>query len=140
MNYTQKEKFIDKLCGAGLMLIFIEVLFGIVEYSYNSNFNYHNVAMWIYIGGGALLACAVGLLVYAYLKKSGTKACYGAELLVMAFSIASLPGCYVFFPEPINKLKVILPILFVIYYIGKVIYIIIHRNDISGNKSKKKKR
>ena len=140
MNYTQKEKFIDRLCGAGLMLILIEVLYAIVDYAYNSNFNYDNVAMWVYIGGGILLVCAVILLIYAYLKKSGSKACYGAELLIMAFSIAMLPGCYVFFPEPITKLKIVFPILFVVYYIGKVFYIIRHRNDISGKKSNKKTR
>ena len=139
MNYTQKEKFIDRLCGASLMLIFIEVVFGIVDYAYASNFNYNTVTMWTYIGGGILLIGAIALLNYAYLKKSGSKGCYGVELLVMAFAVAMLPGCYIFFPEPFNKLKVLLPILFVIYYIGKAIYITKHRNDIvAGNKSKKK--
>ena len=137
MNYTQKERFVDRLCGAGLMLILIEVLYAIVEYAYGSNFNYNNVAMWTYIGGGVLLVCAIVVLVFAYLQKSNNKACYGLELLVMAFTIAMLPGCYVYFPEPISHLKKILPFLFLGYYIGKAIYIIVHRNDIVRNKNKK---
>ena len=140
MNYTQKEKFIDRLCGAGLMLIFIEILYAIVESSYNSNFIYNTVNMWIYIGGGVLLLSAIALLVYAYMKKDTTKACYGTELLVMAFSLAMLPGCYIFFPEPINRLKIIFPILFLVYYVGKVIYIIMHRNDIVSSKNSNKKK
>lgn len=129
MNYTQKEKFIDKLCGAALMLILIEVLYAIVEYAYNSNFNYNDVAMWTYIGGAILLVGGALVLTYAYIKKSEGKACYGVELIAMAFTIAMLPGCYVFFPEPISKLKILFPYLFFAYYIGKTVYIIKHRND-----------
>lgn len=137
MNYTQKEKFIDRLCGAVLMLIFIEILYAIVEYAYNSNFNYKDVEMWIYIGGGILLVGGSVLLAYAYMKKNGSKACYGAELVAMAFSLALLPGCYVFFPEPISKLKMIFPYLFLAYYIGKTIYIIKHRNDVTKSMKKR---
>lgn len=141
MNYTQKERFIDRLCGAGLMLIFIEIIFAIIDSSYRSNFNYHNVNMWIYIGGGVLLASAIALLVSAYIKKNSSNVCYGIELLVMAFSIAMLPGCYIFFPQPISKIRIIFPILFVIYYIGKAVYIFMHRNDtINSKNSNKKKR
>ena len=140
MNYAQKERLIDRLCGTGLMLIFIEIIFGVVQSSYNDfNYNYHDVNTWIFIGGGVLLAVAIGLLIYSYIKKSGSKALYGIELLVMAFSVALLPGCYIYFSRPFNELRRVFPFIFLIYYIGKAVYIIMHRNDVQKNTKKKKR-
>ena len=139
MNYTQKEKLIDKLCGAGLMLIFVEIIYQVVNSSF-TEFNYElaDVTKWVYVCGRVLLALAVILLIYAYLKKSGSKACYGVELLVLAFTIALMPGCYLEFSAPFNNLRIVFPILFLVYYIGKAIYIVKHVNNSSNKNSKKK--
>lgn len=140
MNHTQKEKFTNDLCGVALMLIFIGILHGVVYSAYNDfNYNYSIVTMWTYIGGGILLAGAIALLIYAYLKKSGSKAAYGGELMVMAFSLAILPGCYLYFPKPFTQLRFVFPILFIVYYIGKAVYVIYHRNDVVSSKNKKSK-
>lgn len=141
MNYTQKEKLVDKLCGAGLMLIFFEILYQVVNSSY-TEFNYEiaEVTKWVYIGGGAILALAIGLLIYAYLKKSGSKACYGLELLVFAFTFALLPGCYLEFTAPFNDLRIVFPIFFFIYYIGKAIYIFKNSNKTINKKGDKNKK
>lgn len=139
MNYTQKEKLIDKLCGTGLMLIFFEIIYQVINSSFTEfNFSLSNVTKWVYIGGGAILAIAIILLIYAYLKKSGSKACYGIEMLVFSFTIVSMPGCYLYFPAPFNDLRIAFPILFLIYYIGKGIYIYVNANNLNKKKSKKK--
>ena len=31
MNYTEKNKLIDSLCGIGLMLLLVEIFYGIVD-------------------------------------------------------------------------------------------------------------
>ena len=123
------------------MLIFIEILYQVVNSSY-TEFNYElaDVTKWVYIGGGAILALAIGILIYAYLKKSGSKACYGLELLVFAFTIALFPGCYLEFSAPFNDLRIVFPILFLVYYIGKAIYIFKNANNSNVKKNNKNKK
>lgn len=143
MNHTQKEKLTNDLCGVALMLFFVEIVYQVVHSSYTEfNFNLNNVTKWCYICGGILLMIAIGLLIYAYLKKKGSKACYGIELLVLAITIALLPGCYLYFSRPYTEMRKVFPILFLIYYIGKAIYVIRHRNDVvsSNHKNAKKKK
>ena len=143
MNHTQKEKLTNDLCGVALMLFFVEIAYQVVNSSYTEfNFNLNNVTMWCYICGGAILLIAIGLLIYAYLKKNGNKACYGLELMVFAFTVALLPGCYLYFTRPYTELKNVFPWVFFAYYIGKATYVIMHRNDVvnSHNKNTKKKK
>lgn len=145
MNYTQRGKLIDKLCGTGLMLICMEIAYGVISSSFTDyNYNLNDVRNWVYVGGGIVLAIAVILLIYSYIKNNTSKAAYGVELLVFAFTIAAIPGCYLDFVAPWNKLRLVFPIAFLVYYIGKAIYIIRDANKISSNssnkKSKKKKR
>ena len=143
MNHTQKEKFTNDICGVALMCIFVELAFQMVVSSYTEfNFNINNVTKWVFICGGVVLIGAIALLIYSYLKKSKDKAFYGAELLVCAIMLALYPGCYLYFSRPFNELRRVFPIAFFIYYIGKTIYIIRHRNDIvssNGKNAKKKK-
>ena len=144
MNYTQKQKLIDRLCGVGLMLIFAELMLQVVHSSYTEfNFNLRDVSTKVYIGGGILLAVSIALLIYAYIKQSGSKACYGLELMVLSITLAVLPGCYLYFAYPFNELRRVFPFLFLVYYIGKIVYLVKHRNDVVNsrkNNSKKKKR
>lgn len=140
MNYTQKEKLVDRLCGAGLMLIFFEIIYQAIHSSFTEfNYTLADVERWVYIGGGAILTLAVIILIYAYLKKSGSKACYGLELLVFAFTIAAMPGCYLYFTAPFNKLRIVFPIAFGVYYIGKAIYVAVKADKFNNHKSTKKK-
>lgn len=144
MNHTQKEKLTNDLCGVALMLIFVEIVYQIVNSSYTEyNYNLNNVTKWVYICGGIFLLGAICILCYAYVKKSGSKACYGIELLVLAISIALFPGCYLYFSHPITEIRKVFPVAFLIYYIGKAVYVIKHRNDVVkglNQKSKKKMR
>ena len=139
MNYTQREKLIDRLCGAGLMLILIEIYYQIVNSAFTEfNYNLSNVTNWVYIAGGIILAIAVVLLCYAYMKKSGSKGAVGVELLVLAITSATLPGCYLEYTAPFNKLMKVYPIVFLIYYIGKAIYIWKDMTKVNNKPSKKK--
>ena len=143
MNHTQREKLTNDLCGVALMLFFVEIAYQIVNSSYTEfNFNLNNVTTWCYICGGIILLIAIGLLIYAYLKKNGSKACYGIELMFFAFTLALLPGCYLYFSRPYTELRKVFTWVFFAYYIGKAAYVIIHRNDVvnshSSNAKKKK--
>lgn len=140
MNYTQKNKLIDKLCGVVLMFIAVEIFYGVIKTAYTEyNYSFSDVNMWVRIAGAVVLAIGIALLIYAYLKKDGSKASYGAELLALSFTAAALPGSYLYYAEPFNKLNRIFPIAFGLYYIIKAIYVLIEANKVPG-KSKKKKR
>ena len=145
MNYTQREKLVDKLCGVGLMLILVEIVYQVIISAFTEfNYNFSNVTTWVYVASGVILAIAVGILVYAYLKKSTSKAVYGLETLVLAITAVTMPGTYLTYPAPFNKLNKVYPILFLIYYIIKAAFIIdlngINTNTKSSKKKAKKKR
>ena len=145
MNYTQREKLVDKLCGVGLMLILVEIVYQVIISAFTEfNYNLSNVTTWVYVASGIILAIAVGILVYAYLKKNGSKAVYGLETLVLAITAVTMPGTYLTYPAPFNKLNKVYPILFLIYYIIKAAFIIdlngINTNTKSSKKKAKKKR
>ncbi len=145
MNYTQREKLVDKLCGVGLMLILVEIVYQVIISAFTEfNYNLSNVTTWVYVASGVILAIAVGILVYAYLKKSTSKAVYGLETLVLAITAVTMPGTYLTYPAPFNKLNKVYPILFLIYYIIKAAFIIdlngINTNTKSSKKKAKKKR
>ena len=142
MNYTQKSKLIDRLCGAGLMLICFEILYSMIGSALKSNYNYHDVTMWVNVIGGIILLIGIAILVYAYIKKSGLKASYGLELIVFAFSAPLVLGSRINFEAPFNLLHIIFPTVFVVYYIGKAIYIVsdIMKPDKNSKKKKSKKK
>lgn len=139
MNYTQRERLVDKLCGIALMLILFEVAYQVIISAFTEfNYNLSNVTTWVYVASGIVLAIAVGILVYAYLKKDGSKAVYGLETLVLAITSVTMPGTYLTYTKPFNMLNKVYPILFLVYYIGKAIYVIIDANKSNTKVSKKK--
>ena len=139
MNYTEKNKLIDSLCGIGLMFLLAELFYLIVDNSYAVFYDYNVVGMWVQIVGAVFLAIAIFVLVKAYKKDNMTNAVYGIELLVLAISAALLPGSYLTFPEPFNKLSKIFPIAFLIYYIVKFFVIVVKAKK-GSNKPKGKKK
>lgn len=138
MNYTQREKLIDKLCGAGLMLILVEIYYQLINSAFTEfNYNLSTVTNWVYIAGGIVLAIATILLCYAYVKKKTGHAILGVELLFVAITTATLPGTYLEYAAPFNQLNKIYPIVFLIYYIAKAIYIAVNANKVERKSSKK---
>lgn len=139
MNYTDKNKLIDSLCGVALMLLLVEVFYGIVDSAFTVyNYNFQNVTMWFNIFGGIFLLVSIILFVRAYKKESTLLSLYAVELLVLAISAALLPGTYLDFAFPFNKLNIVFPIAFLVYYIIKAIVVIIKAEKkykkVKGNK------
>ena len=140
MNYTERNKLIDSLCGVGLMLLLIEVFYGIVDMAFTTfSYNYNNVTMWVQFFGALFLVISLIVLVKAYKKDNTTMAVYGIELLVFAISAALLPGSYLYFTYPFNKINAVFPIAFLAYYVVKFLVVIVKmRKNTKKQKGKKK--
>lgn len=140
MNYTEKNKLADKLCGIGIMLIFVEICISMIQ-TMCVNAMYDRVTMNVisYILGGVFLGVAIALYLLAYKKKATGKAVWASEFVVLAFAVP-----FIVYVNISAKLPILqnLPIRyawlpFLAYYIGKAIYTIIKANK--SSKSKKKK-
>lgn len=139
MNYTEKTKLVDKLCGAGLMALLVEVFYGLTDSAFTVfNYNLQSVKNVIYVLGGIILAISVIILIIAYKKERESMAIYGVELLVLAITAGLLPGTYLSFQAPYNKLNRVFPIVFLAYYIVKAIVIL--TKYVPKNKAKSKRR
>ena len=140
MNYTERNKLIDALCGIGLMLVLVEIFYGIVDSAFTVfNYNYATVTTAVHAVGIVFLAVAIFVLVRAYKKDNGITAIYGLEFLVLAISAALLPASYLNFSYPFNKLNKIFPIAFAVYYVVKF-FVVIFKSRKKANKAKGKKK
>ena len=61
-------------------------------------------------------------------------AIYGIEFLVLAISAALLPASYLEFTYPFNKLNIVFPIGFGVYYFVKFIVVIAKSRKKKGKK------
>lgn len=125
MNYTEKNRLIDRLCASALMLIFVEIFFAIAHSGFNSFKWVLELPKILNITGFVFLIISIGLFIYAYLKENTWKAIYGIEFFVLAFMALILPHSYLNFKYPFNRLHYIFPAVFLAYYIIKVIIIIV---------------
>lgn len=140
MNYTEKNKFIDSLCGIGLMLILVELFYLIVDSAYTAfNYDFNVVTACTQGAGAVFLLIAILVLIRAYRKDNTTTAVYGIEMLVLAITAALLPGTYLSFSYPFNKLNTVFPWAFGFYYLIKLLVIVIKAKK-KANKSKGKKK
>lgn len=138
MNYTERNKLVDSLCGIALMLVLVEMFYGIVDSSFTVfNYNYTTVTTGVHLFGVLFLIIAVCVLIRAYKKDNMVTAVYGLEMLVLAISAGLLPASYLEFSYPFNMLNKIFPIAFFAYYIIKLIVIIIKTRK-NMQKGKKK--
>ncbi len=129
MNYTERTKLIDGLCGVALMALLVEFFYGLTDAAYTVfHYNLSSVTSVIYILGGITLLVAVVLLGVSYKKESGSMAVYGIELLALAITAGILPSTYLTLPMPFNKLNVIFPIAFIVYYVIKAMLVLSRRN------------
>jgi uncharacterized integral membrane protein len=125
MNYTEKNRLIDKICASALMLIFIEIFFAVAHSGFNDFKWVVELPNILNIIGFGYLVISIGLFIYAYKYENTWKAIYGIEFFVLAFMTLLLPHSYVDFRYPFNRLQFIFPIAFLVYYIIKVIVIIV---------------
>lgn len=120
MNYRERTKLVDGLCGAFLMALLAEAFYGLADYAFTVyHYSISSVTNIVYIIAGIMLAVSLVVLVLAYKKDNGTMGAYGAELLALAITATIIPGTYVSLPSPFNKFNLLFPILFGIYYLGK---------------------
>lgn len=142
MNYKEKNKLADKLCGVGIMLIFVEICISMIQ-TMCINAIYDRTTMQIisYSVGGAFLLAALIIYVLAYKKSSVSKAVWATEVVILAFTIPLIVYVYAFaksdFMKSIPVRHAWIP--FFVYYIAKATYIIIQANKNSKSKTKKKK-
>lgn len=139
MNYTEKNKLADKLCGIGIMLIFVEICISMIKKMCVDAMYARNVMGIIgYAVGGIFLLISVILYIMAYKKSSASKAVWATEVAVLAFTVPFMVHIYVFSKSDILRSIPVqhawLP--FLLYYIGKAIYVFV----VANNKSKVKKR
>lgn len=129
MNYTERTKLVDGLCGVALMALLVGFFYGLADAAFTTfHYSISSVSSVIYTLGGIALVIAIFLLMLAYKKENGNMAVYGLEVLALAISAAILPGTYVSLPMPFNRLNAIFPIAFVIYYVIKAMIILSRRN------------
>lgn len=129
MNYTERTKLVDGLCGVALMALLVEFFYGLSDAAFTTfHYSISSVSSVIYTFGGIALVIAIFLLMLAYKKENGSMAVYGLEVLALAISAAILPGTYVSLPMPFNRLNAIFPIAFLVYYIIKAMMILSRRN------------
>lgn len=134
MNYTERNKIIDALCGIGLMLLLTEVFYAIVHTAYTSySHNIANVTLGIQISGAVFLAIAIFIFIRAYRKEDTMLTIYGIEFFALAVLSALLPGAYISFPKPYSYLAKGFPYIFLMYYFIKFVVIIIIARKKKGN-------
>lgn len=133
MNYTERTKLVDGLCGAVVMGLLVEGFYGLSDSAFTVfNYNIQTVSNVIYAIGGIILAVALFVLIKAYREEKGKLGLYGLELLILAITAGLLPGTYISYPMPFNKLNVIFPLSFGVYYIAKALYLLSRRNLSNG--------
>lgn len=129
MNYREKTKLVDGLCGAFLMALLVELTYIIADNAYTVfHFNKSSVTNAVFVFAGIALAIAISVLIAAYRKENSTMAVYGLEVLVLAITSAILPGTYISLPAPFNKFNLIFPMVFGVYFIAKVIMLLNKNN------------
>lgn len=143
MNYKEKNKLADKLCGVGIMLIFVEICISMIQ-TMCLNAMYGRTAMKIigYAVGAVFLLVAIVLYVFAYKKNSSSKAVWATEFAVLAFTLPFIVYVYAFAKSDVIRS---VPVKyawapFLVYYLIKAIVIVVLANKNSGAKKGRKKK
>lgn len=141
MNYTEKNKLADKLCGIGIMLIFVEICISMIKkMCIDAMYGRTTLGAIGYVVGGIFLIISIALYVIAYKKSSVSKAIWATEFVVLAFTLPFIVHIYVFSKSDILRSIPVQHawIPFLVYYIGKSIYVIVVANKKNSVKKRKK--
>lgn len=142
MNYTEKNKLADKLCGIGIMLIFVEICISMIEKMCVDVMYDREVMGTIgYVTGGVFLLIATVLYVLAYKKSSLSRTIWASEFAVLAFTVPFIVHVHVFSKSVILRSIPVQHawIPFLVYYVAKAIYVIVAANKNSKSNKRKKK-
>lgn len=143
MNYTEKNKLLDKISVIGLMAILVEVFLYAIDRCFTGEINYWLLKMPIILNvvGVGFLIVAVVLYILAYKKSSSSKAVYATEFLVLAFICPFLTYWYTRSTAPLKDINPrILWVVILIYYIIRVIYTCVKAHMQSSSSQLKKKK
>lgn len=143
MNYTEKNKLLDKISVIGLMAILVEVFLYGVDSAYTSVFSnwLTKMPMILNIIGVVFLITSITLYIMAYKKLNGNKAVYATEFLVLAFVCPFLTHWYLHSKAPLNQISPrVLWVVVLVYYVFRVIYTCIKTYFNSSSRQLKKKK
>lgn len=143
MNYTEKNKLLDKISAIGLMAIFVEVFLYGVDSAYTNIVNdwFDWIPTILNVIGAIFLLVAIALYIIAYKKSKPSKVVYATEFLVLAFLCPFLNFWYYMPGKPLNTINPkVLCIIVLIYYVIRVVYTCIKAYMQSSEKQLKKKK
>ncbi|MBR6253422.1 MAG: hypothetical protein IKR04_06280 [Clostridia bacterium] len=137
MNYTEKNKLLDRVSVIALMCIFVELFLYGSHYSYNEGFtitsNGTNIPFIMNVFGVVFLCISIILFVMAFRKSTKKYLLFAIEFLVLAFlcpfvTYLNYPkyfGLTKSFLSDVLSYKVLCGIVLV-YYICRVLYVCFH--------------
>ena len=137
MNYTEKNKLLDRISVIALMCIFVELFLYGAHYSYNEGFtitsNGTNVPTVMNVFGAVFLCISIILFILAFKKSTKKYLMFAIEFLVVAFLCPFIT--YLNYPKYFGATKSFLSdvlthkvlcgiVLF--YYICRILYVCFH--------------
>ncbi len=147
MNYTEKNKLLDKLSLIGLMAIFFELFLYAVDYGYTIRFDtIKKMPITMTIFCLIFVATAVGILIYSKKKQRPSAKIYAYEFIAFAILCPIIVYWYLpntfglknSFLHSIDHKALWLAVLF--YYIGRLIYACVDAYRNSNERKLKKKK
>ena len=143
MNYTEKNKLLDKISVIGIMAIFVEFFLYAVNICYTDN-----VIEWgskmpgiLNVTGVIFLIISVVLYILAYKKSKMSRAVYATEFLILALMCPFLTYWYTRSVAPLNTIDPkVLWVVVLVYYVMRVVYVWVKSYMNSSSKQLKKKK
>lgn len=148
MNYQERNKLLDKVSLIGLMMIFVELFLYGVDYCYTKRLDViGKMPVILNVFWLIFLAISVGLFVYIKKKDKKELKIYAIEFLVLAFVCPFITYLYYpkFFGLHTNFIHKIIThhtlwIGALLYYAGRIVYVLVKAYQKSPNKKLKKKK
>ena len=147
MNYTEKNKLLDKISLIGLMAIFFELFLYGIDYGYTVRFDYVK-KMPIIMAVFCLLfvLTAIGIFIYCKKKNKPSARIYAIEFL--AFAVLCPIIMYWYLPNTFGLKNSFLHkidhktlwVVVLIYFVGRLVYACIDAYRNSNDRKLKKKR
>jgi len=147
MNYTEKNKLLDKISLIGLMMIFVEIFLYGVDYCFTKRFDIiATMPKAMIVFGVVFLAISILLFVMVYKKGKKNFTIFAVEFLVLALLCPFITYWYYpkFYGLSTNGLHTInhqvLWVIVFVYYICRLAYSIFDAIKNSNSRKLKKRK
>ena len=143
MNYTEKNKLLDKISVIGLMAIFVEVFLYAVDRCYTDAISDWLLKMPTILNviGGVFLIVSICMYILAYRKLNHSKLIYATEFLFLALLCPFLTYWYLHATGPLRNISPkTMWIAVLIYYICRIVYACVKAYMSSNDRQLKKKK